>query len=289
MRQNNKINKQHKQRKPFSFLDIIWRLILLFWAVSIILPLVWIFYESLKTNMEFFMDVWALPEASQWKNYADAWNQLGIGKSLLNTLYYVGASLFLGLFLITLNAYALTRVEWKLKKYVWGIIMISLFLPGINALVPQYLLMRSLHLTNSITGLIILSSLGESAFNLMLLGGFMQSIPKELEESANIDGASLFKIFRSVVVPLSMPGIVTVGVFRFLGLYNNFLGPYIYLSDPGKYTIGVCMYQANALMQYQANWVTMCAGVVIAMIPCILVYMLFQDRIVEGATLGSIK
>lgn len=279
----------NKTRKHFSITDVIWRFILFIWAIGIVFPLVWIFYVALKTNEEFFQSVWSLPKLPQWCNFVNAWSKLGIGASLLNTLYYVGASLVLGLFLITLNAYALTRIEWKLRKYVWGLIMISLFLPGINALVPQYVLMRSIHFTNSLTGLVILSSLGESAFNLMLLGGFMQSIPKELEESANIDGASLFKIFRSVVVPLSIPGIVTVGVFRFLGLYNNFLGPYIYLSDPEKYTIGVCMYQANALMQYQADWVTLCAGVIIAMIPCMVVYMFFQDRIVEGATLGSVK
>jgi ABC-type sugar transport system, permease component len=278
-----------RRKKHFTFADIIWRFILFIWALGILLPLVWIFYVALKTNEEFFMSVWSLPKVPQWQNFVNAWNNLGIGASLLNTLYYVGVSLFLGLFLITLNAYALTRIQWKLRKYVWGLIMLSLFLPGINALVPQYVLMRSIHFTNSISGLIILSSLGESAFNLMLLGGFMQSIPTELEESANMDGASLFKIFRSIIVPLSIPGIVTVGVFRFLGLYNNFVGPFIYLSDPSKYTIGVCMYQANALMQYNADWVTLCAGVIIAMIPCMVVYMFFQDRIVEGATLGSIK
>jgi ABC-type glycerol-3-phosphate transport system permease component len=234
-------------------------------------------------------DIWALPKIPQWINYVNAWNLLKIGPSLLNTLYYVGVSLFAGLFLITLNAYALTRIESKLRKYVWALIMLGIFLPGINALVPQYVLMKNLGLTNSLTGLIVLSTLGESAFNLMLIGGFMQSIPKELEESANIDGASLFKIFHRIVVPLSIPGIVTVGVFRFVGLYNNFIGPYIYLSDSPKWTIGVAMYMANAQMEYTANWVTLCAGVVIAMIPCLIVYMFFQNQIVEGATLGSVK
>lgn len=276
-------------RNRFSIGDTIWRIILFLWGLTIALPLVWILYLSLKTNVEFFENIWALPKIPQWINYVNAWNVLGIGPSLLNTLYYVGVSLFLGLFLITLNAYALTRIEWKLRKYIWAVIMLGIFLPGINALVPQYVLMSNLKLTNSLTGLIILSSLGESAFNLMLIGGFMQSIPKELEESANIDGASLFKIFYRIVVPLSIPGIVTVGVFRFVGLYNNFIGPYIYLSDPPKFTIGVTMYNANIQMQYTADWVTLCAGVIIAMIPCLVVYMFFQNQIVEGATLGSVK
>src|SRR5690606_9198349 len=158
-----------------------------------------------------------------------------------------------------------------------------------NALVPQYVLMRDLNLVNSLTGLIILDSLGESVFFLMLLGGFMQSLPKELEESAFMDGASLFQVFWRVIIPLSTPGIVTVAIFKFLGLYNSFLGPFIYLNDPEKHTIGVKMYHANQIMQYKADWVTLFAGVTIAMIPTIILYIIFQRQISEGATLGAVK
>jgi len=243
----------------------------------------------LKTNQEFFQDVWALPEVLKWDNYKNAWEKYKLGNAMLNTLYYVGASMAIGIFFTTLNAYALTRMEFKGRKLIWAIIMLSLFLPGINALIPQYVLMRDLLLTNSLTGLIILDSLGENVFFLMLLGGFMQSLPKELEESGTMDGASLFQVFWRIIVPLAMPGIVTVAIFKFLGLYNNFLGPFIYLNDPKKYTIGVNMYQANQMMQYTADWVTLFAGVVIAMIPSILLYVFFQRWIMEGATMGAVK
>src|SRR5690606_25012882 len=135
----------------------------------------------------------------------------------------------------------------------------------------------------------VLSSFGESVFFLMLLGGFMSSLPKELEESAYIDGASFFATFMRIIVPLSTPGIDTVGIFKFLGLYINFLATLIYLSDPKKYTIGVAMYEANARLKYSADWVTMFAGVFIAMVPTIILYVLFQRRIMEGATLGAVK
>jgi ABC-type glycerol-3-phosphate transport system permease component len=142
---------------------------------------------------------------------------------------------------------------------------------------------------NSLTGLVILDSLGESVFFLMLLGGFMQSLPKELEESAFMDGSSLFGVFTRIIMPLSMPGIVTVAIFKFIGLYNNFLGPFIYLSDPKKYTIGVNMYQANQMMQYASDWVTLFAGVMIATVPSIIMFLFFQRWIMEGATLGAVK
>lgn len=272
-----------------TWMDVVWRIVLYLWALTIIFPLVWVIYESLKSNPEFFQNIWALPSELRWGNYLKAWNQYGFGQSLLNTLYYVGGSLVVSLFFTTLNAYALTRMEFKGRKLIWSLIMLSLFLPGVNALVPQYVIMRELALTNSLTGLILLSSLGESVFYLMLLGGFMSSLPKELEESATMDGATLFQRFWRVIVPLSTPGIVTVAVFKFLGYYNNFMAPFIYLSDPKKYTIAVQMYSANKQMEYTADWVTLFAGVTIAMVPSVIIFMLFQRLLMEGATMGAVK
>jgi ABC-type sugar transport system, permease component len=272
-----------------SITDWFWSLALLLWALTIVFPLAWIFYESLKTNQEFFQDVWRLPNDPVWENYADAWKEYRIGQAMLNTIYYVGVSLVIGTFLTAINAYVLTRMKFKGRTVMWGLIMLSLFLPGINALVPQYVLMRDMGLTNSLTGLIILDSFSESAFYLMMLGGFMQSLPKELEESASMDGASIFQAFFKIILPLSTAGIVTVAIFKFLNLYNNFLGPFIYVSDPVKYTIGVAMYQANQIMQYKADWVTLFAGLMITMVPLIVMYMAFQNRVREGATLGAIK
>jgi len=272
-----------------SIANWFWSLALLLWALTIVFPLAWIFYESLKTNQEFFQDVWKLPNSPVWGNYADAWKEYRIGQAMLNTMYYVGVSLVIGTFLTAINAYVLTRMKFKGRTVLWSLIMLSLFLPGINALVPQYVLMRDMGLTNSLTGLIILDSFSESAFYLMMLGGFMQSLPKELEESASIDGASIFQTFFKIILPLSTAGIVTVAIFKFLNLYNNFLGPFIYLSDPGKYTVGVAMYQANQIMHYRADWVTLFAGLMITMVPLIAMYMAFQNRVREGATLGAIK
>lgn len=275
--------------KTKAIINIFWRVILVIWSLSIILPLFWIVYESLKTNQEFFQNIWSFPKQLQWHNYKHAWVTMNFNQVILNTLYYVGTSLIIGTFLTILNAYALTRIEFKGRKFIWATILLSLFLPGINALVPQYILMRDLHLTNSLTGLVILDTLGESVFFLMLMSGFMQSLPKELEEGAFMDGATLFQVFRKIIFPLSMPGIVTIAIFKFIGLYNNFLAPYIYLGSDKKYTIGVSMYFANQRMQYSSDWVTLFAGVLIAMVPPTILFILFQRKVMEGATLGSVK
>lgn len=267
----------------------LWRILLFIWALTILLPLFWIFYQSLKTNQEFFADIWAFPEHLQAINYHKAWTRLGIGQSAVNTLYYVGLSLLISLFVSTVNAYAFTRIQWKLRPMLWSIIMMSLFLPGINILVSQYTLMRALHLTDSLNGLVLLASLPVGAFELLLLGSFMRTLPTELDESAFIDGATLFQVFRKIIFPLSMPGIVTIGIFKFVGLYNDFLGPFILISDPAKYPISVNMYNANAMMEFKADWVTLLAGLVITIIPTIIVYVMFQRRIIEGATMGGVK
>jgi ABC-type glycerol-3-phosphate transport system permease component len=265
------------------------RLLMSFWALLIVLPLFWVAYVSLKTNREFFMDPWALPAVPQWGNYLKAMDKFALGQSILNTVYYVGAAMFLGLIVTALSTFVLVRLKWRGQKFVWWLIMLSLFLPGINILVPQYTLMLLFGLNNSLEGLVLLNSIGLSAFDLLILGAFMRTIPKELEESAFMDGAGIMTVFARIVAPLTMPGLVTIGIFRFLALYNDFLNPLIYLTDPTKYTMAVSIYYANQLMKFRSDWVTLFAAVVITMIPSIVIYLIFQKRVVQGLTMGGIK
>jgi len=265
------------------------RLLMSFWALLIVLPLFWVAYVSLKTNREFFMDPWALPAVPQWGNYLKAMDKFALGQSILNTVYYVGAAMVLGLIVTALSTFALVRLKWRGQKFIWWLIMLSLFLPGINILVPQYTLMLFFGLNNSLEGLVLLNSIGLSAFDLLILGAFMRTIPKELEESAYMDGAGILTVFVRIVAPLTMPGLVTIGIFRFLALYNDFLNPLIYLTDPTKYTMAVSIYYANQLMKFRSDWVTLFAAVVITMIPSIVIYLIFQKRVVQGLTMGGIK
>lgn len=263
--------------------------LLTLWASLIVLPLIWIFYVSLKTNYEFYLNPWALPESPQFGNYINAIVTLNLGPVFLNTLYFVFGGLILGVTVNTMAAYILTRLEWKGKKFMMGLIMLSLFLPGINILVPQYVLAVFFKLNNSITGLILLINMALSAFDILLMSSFMRSIPKELEESARIDGASMLTIFWKIIFPLSMPGIITISIFRFLNLYNDFINPFIYLTDPNKHTVAVSVYYANTVLRYTSNYVTLFAAIVVSLVPTLVVYAIFQKRVVAGATIGAVK
>lgn len=259
------------------------------WALLIILPLFWIIYVSLKTNYEFYLNPWSFPKELQFQNYLNAIKLLNLGPVFLNTFYFVFGGLILGITVNTLAAYILTRLEWKGKKFILGLIMLSLFLPGINILVPQYVLARFFRLNNSLTGLIFLINMALSAFDILLMSSFMRSIPKELEESARIDGAPLWTIFWKIVFPLSIPGVVTISIFRFLNLYNDFINPFIYLTDPSKHTVAVSVYYANTVLKYTSNYVTLFAAIVVSLVPTMIVYFIFQKRVVEGATIGAVK
>lgn len=277
------------RQKRESAGGIVWRIALFIWALTVVVPLVWIVLVSLKTNREFYQSAWAPPEKLMFSNYTYAWTSLGLDKAFLNTVIYVGCSMVLILTLTLMVSYSLTRVRFKGRKVISGIIMLSLFLPGINALVPTYILMKNLHLLNSIGGLTMLSSVGINAFYVMVLSSFLSSIPYEMEESAYLDGAGYFRTMVQIIAPMATPGLVTVGVFAFLNLYNNFLWPFIMLADPQKYTVAVKMYEVNKLMQYDSNWVTLCACVVLGMLPSVLFYTLLQKQVQSGVTVGALK
>jgi len=276
-------------KRKFSIGDSVWRFGLLIWALGIAFPLIWIIVMSLKTNQEFFLGAWSLPSELQLNNYIKAWVKLGIGPSFLNTLYVLVFGMLISVFFDTMNAYALTRIEWKGRNFIKGLIFMGLLLPGINALVPLYTIMRGLGMVDSLNGLILVYGFGGSVFDLVVLGSFMSSIPIDMEESAHLDGATVFKTFWHIIVPISAPGIVTISIFKFLTLYNDFTLPFILLNDSKKYTIGINMYYANEIMQYSSNWVSLCAGIVISLIPPLVVYILLQKRVIEGATLGAVK
>lgn len=277
------------RKKKVNAGNLVWRFALFLWALTVLIPVIWILNVSLKTNLEFYQSVWALPAVPQFINYITSWISMDLDLAFFNTVVYVGASMIIRLIFTMMVSYSLTRMKFRGRKLLMWLIMLSLFLPGVNALVPTYVLMNKMHLLNSITGLVILSSVGINAFSVMVLNGFLSSIPYEMEESAYMDGAGYFRTMMQIIMPMAKPGLVTVLVFSFLNLYNNFLWPFIMLGDPKKYTIAVKLYEINKLMQYKSNWVGLCSCIVIGMLPSVIFYMLLQKHVEKGVTVGALK
>ena len=269
--------------------DLVLRVLLGLWALVVILPLIWVFYTSLKTNQEFFMGAWQLPESMQWSNYYRAWAQLGIGQSFFNTIILLTGAMVLNTFLVGLGCYTLARFDFKGRNIIYWYIIGSYFITGLNTMVTSYILMRQLGLLNSLFGLIINYGSSTIVFNTLILTAFMKGQPKELDEAAYIDGASYWQTFWHVGLPLARPSLLTVNVFNFMRYYNNFMQPLLYIRDPEKYPLSVAIYSMSQAMSYRADWVTLFAGFVIMMVPTILVYSIFQNYITQNLNIGALK
>ena len=269
--------------------DVVIRVLLALLALAILLPLIWVFYTSLKTNQEFFLSAWKMPEVLQWNNYYRAWAQLGIGKSFLNTIILLTGAMLLNTFLVGLGCYTLARFDFKGRNIVYWYIIGSYFITGLNTMVSGYILMRQLGLLNSLFGLIINYGASPIVFNTLILTAFMKGQPKELDEAAYIDGASYWQTFWHIGIPLARPALLTINVFNFMGYYNNFIKPLLYIRDPDKYPLSVAIYSMSQSMTYRADWVTLFAGFVMMMVPTIVVYAVFQNYITKNLNIGALK
>ena len=269
--------------------DVVIRVLLALLALAILLPLIWVFYTSLKTNQEFFLSAWKMPEVLRWNNYYRAWAQLGIGKSFLNTIILLTGAMLLNTFLVGLGCYTLARFDFKGRNIVYWYIIGSYFITGLNTMVTGYILMRQLGLLNSLFGLIINYGASPIVFNTLILTAFMKGQPKELDEAAYIDGASYWQTFWHIGIPLARPALLTINVFNFMGYYNNFIKPLLYIRDPDKYPLSVAIYSMSQSMTYRADWVTLFAGFVMMMVPTIVVYAVFQNYITKNLNIGALK
>ena len=277
------------QKKNKLLNSIGWRVLLIFWSLIIILPIAWIVIVSLKTNQEFYQSCWSLPKVPQFSNYSKVWAENAIGRAFVNTVIYVGCSLALCMTLTYCCTYTLTRVKFRGRQFLYRLVMLSLFLPGINSMVPIYVTLRKLNMVN-FAGLIFFSSCGIGAFNLMVLGGFLETIPHEMEESAYMDGAGYFRTMVQIIMPMAKPGLITILVFAFLGFYNSYLWPNLLLAGQSdKYTIAVKMFEINKHLMYKSNWTGLCAVIVMGLVPSVTFYSFLQKYVVSGVTIGALK
>lgn len=269
--------------------DALVRIILFLWAVITVLPIVWIIYESLKTNIEFYQNIWALPQSPQFTNYIKAWTDLHVMRYMMNTFIVVAVSLVVTTLITAMGAYIFARFTFQGRKLLFSFVLMGMMLPGLNSLAAQYILMKDLSLLNSLTGLsIFLTSLNIS-FSVFVLTGFMQTIPLEMEESAYMDGSSYSRAFFRIILPMCKPGLIAINIFNFLAVYNNYIAPLLFISDENKFTIALGLNTMLVLQQYRSDWVTLFAGTVISMIPIVVFYVLFQRHLISGTNLGAIK
>jgi len=265
------------------------RLILNVFAATVTLPFIWLIYSSFKTTREFMANPLHLPSQLEFDNYVRAWVQAKMGSYFVNSIVISAAALLGALLISITSAYAITRFDNVYTKFLRGLYISTFFLPAVVGIIPLFLMMNDMQLLNSRTGIIIVYIAMNIAFSVFVLSGFVANIPKDYEEAAFIDGASRYAILFRIIIPLAMPAVVTVSVFVFLGLWNEFLYAYTFLTDESKMTIPIGLNNLFAVQRYQTDWGALFAGLVIVLIPTLLFYSIMQKRITSGIAAGGIK
>lgn len=257
-------------------------------SLIVFFPMYWIIRSSLLNLQEIleFPPIW-FPGAFRFDNYTEVMERVNFGKYFVNTLVVI-IPVLVGVGLTaSLTAYGFARLEFPLKNLWFSLIIMTILLPSIVTLVPTYIGWSKLQLTNTYWPLIIPAFFGGGAFNIFLLRQFLMTIPKELDESAVIDGAGYFTIYRKIILPLIKPAIVVVLLFTFVGVWNDFLGQLVYLNDANKYTVSLGLSTLRGANNTPMN--LLMAGTAIMVIPAIIVFLFGQRYFIEGIATTGIK
>lgn len=256
-------------------------------AVIYLLPLLWVIYVSLKDDKTLFVSPWAMPERLMIENYSFAWTAGKLGVATLNSAIVCGVTLVLCLLVGSMAAFAIGRMRWKLSGAMMTYFLTGMMIPVHCILIPVFTRFSKMHLTNSLTGLILPYLTLSLPITIFIMTGFFQSLPNELFESACIDGCSIYRSFTHIALPLSRTGLFVTGLMTFVANWNELLLAMVFISDDNKKTLPVSL--SKFVGPYNTNYSQMFAAIVIAIIPTIVVYCMFSNQIVDGLTAGAVK
>ncbi|SEO67548.1 carbohydrate ABC transporter permease [Paenibacillus sp. OV219] len=266
-------------------------IILIVISIFFVFPLLWLLSTSLKTDLQVFVvPPELIPKPFLWKNYINLWIYFPYFLFLKNTVLVVVLSVSGVLLTAPLVGYAFARLRWPGRDFFFLVLLGTMMLPSQVTLIPLYLLFSKLGWVNTFMPLWVPAWFGGGAFFIFLIRQFLMSIPRDLEESAFIDGAGYVRIYTHIMLPLIPPVLTTVAIFQFMGSWNDFIGPLIYLNDQSKFTLslGLRIFQQQS-SQSQGEIGMMMAATVITVIPVIVFFFLAQKKFIEGVVLSGIK
>ncbi len=262
---------------------------LAFWAVLVIFPMVWLFYTSFKTDQEIFFSPWSLPAAPQWDNYVRGWVDANIGTYFLNSVIVVLPSLILILAFSAVTAYVLARFPFPGNKLVFYGFMSGMLFPVFLALIPLFFTINSVNGLNTYWALILVYVAYSLPFSVFFLTGFFKTLPSELHEAGIMDGANQYTVFFRIMLPLAQPGLISIGIFNFLGMWNQYLLPVVLMTNAKRYLLTQGLAYMLHQQYYKNDWSALFAAVSMIMMPTLLVYIIFQGQIQKGITVGALK
>lgn len=284
--ENERLRKQARAKRTISLTLSYVALVLV--TFLMIFPLVIVVIVSFTPNA--VTQTWppkVIPSAWTLDNYTSLFQRLPIGRELLNTIVFAGAVTIISVFFDSLAAYGLSRVDFKGRGILLAVLIATMMIPGMALLIPVYKLLGSMGLVNSYLGIIIprMADVG----GIFLLRQFFISIPKDLDNAARIDGAGEFRIFAQIILPNAVPAILTVGMFNFMGNWNDLLWPLIMTSKPETRTITAGLAMLTGHGSSVTPYGVVMAGALISALPLLIVFFFVQKRFVEGIAMTGMK
>ena len=273
------------KRKKLRVSDILTIFMLLVFSAVMLYPLLLVVNIALKTYKEFLTAPLAIVREIAWENFSDVWEDLKVVSRVWNTIYMAFFSCILGALIPMLAAFPISREHFRGAGKVYMFILSSMFFPG--ALVASILISKTLGLYNSPIGMIIMWGAGGPAMNIFMMVGFIKSLPRDLDEAAFIDGCGYFRYILVVALPLLLPIISTIIVFKAVGVWNDFLSPLIYLPNEEYRTISTGLYMFMG--SYTNEWPKLACAICIISTPMVILYIFMQRFIIEGMTAGALK
>ncbi|MFD3438569.1 carbohydrate ABC transporter permease [Streptomyces sp. NPDC058685] len=263
--------------------------VLVIWAIMVVLPLLWAVMTSFKTDRAIFTSPWSLPDSLHFENWSRAWSQAHMSDYFLNTILVVGGSLIGTLLFGSMAAYVLARFDFPGNRFIYFLFIGGMSFPIMLALVPLFYVLNNVSLLNTLHGLILVYIAYSLPFTVFFLTAFFRTLPSSVAEAAMIDGASHTRTFFQVMLPMAKPGLISVGIFNFLGQWNQYMLPTVLNTDPDRKVLSQGLVELAVSQGYKGDWSGLFAGLVMAMLPVLAAYIIFQRQVVAGLTAGAIK
>jgi len=270
------------------FLNIVKWIILVFFLFVALYPLIWLLLASFKSsNLELQQNSFGFPDKWMFINYYNAMIKAKLGSLFLHSVIVATFAVLLNLIISSMTSFVISRENFKGKSIIFTIIVAGILIPIISFMVPYFSIIQKLKIYDSLLALILIYCTINIPISVFLLTSFMESIPVELEEAATIDGASFIQRFSKIILPLSQTGLATAGTFCFIYSWNEFIMALLLTSSESSRTLqlGIRFFTSQFVTDYTAMY----AAIVITIIPSIIVYFIFHNRIISGLTAGAVK
>ncbi len=263
-------------------------LVLTAFAIIFLIPFFWMVSTSLKGNSQIFVypPEW-IPDPVKWENYADVFDSMPFWQYLFNTVFITVMGIIGVVLSSSLVAYAFARLRWKGRNTLFIFIIATMMLPAQVTMIPVFILYKNIGWLDTFKPLIVPLFLGGGAFNIFLMRQFFMTIPQELSDAARIDGCSEFRIYWSIILPLSKPAVATIAILVFMMQWNDFLGPLIYISTKTKGTLALGL--AMMVGQHSTEYGMLMAASVLLLLPIVIIFFLFQRYFVRGLMMTGMK